>query len=621
MSLVKRRAAIVAAALVALLSLAAAVGAQEGTTAVRVAGSAIAAGMVDSAAFSAGVPVAIEANGTAAGLAALCASESDVALANRPITAQEEAACLASGVEFYELLLGHTAAAVITHSASPAPECLGAGQLSSIFAPSSAGQVTTWEAIASGSTDPLTIFLPGADSLPVALLDQVVSGVGIRTDATVLASDSDVIESVASTPGSVGVVTFAALADLPESVRSLELNTTAAGCTAATVAGFESRAYAMAAPLLAYVNSASETAAPLLPVLADMTEVAQVLQRVGPSATAVARNAAIVADSNTGREFTRYVVAFTIPSGVTGAVLVGGSSAALDLMTTLGTMIATEYQGLVITSTLLGQQAGLDSMCTGANDLAVAVGTATPEQLALCADNSVEPMAIPLGGRPVVVVANAADPALTCLTSDQLTAVFTTDAASWDVVDATLSATPITVLAPTNATGLGDLLVRLTAGPNALMRLDVIADNDPLYRAAAVANVAGAVTFMDWNDYKQVTANGQTGIQLVGIGADCVEPGEDAFIAGNYPLWEPLTLYANPARLAKPAVQSALWYLLSEENFALLGSANVYGLAFDSLNSLHDDLQDAFTAAQVAAEEAAAAQATAEATPEATQEG
>jgi len=614
MILVRRRAAIAAAAvLVTLLGLAAASAQDAGS--VRVAGSAIGAPLVEAVAADG---VTLNTTGTTAGIAAFCAGEADVTLANRPLTAAEEAACAAAGVEFYELLLGHTAAVVIANSASPAPECLDAEQLALVFAPSAAGAITTWQQVVPGAAaDPLSVIVPGGESLAVTLLDRAVDGDGLRADATTAADDAAVAEAVASTAGAIGVVNASTV--LPEGVRAIALNTTAGGCTAPDAAALEARTYQAGEPLLAYVNSANADAVALAGVLADSGTQAAEQGLIAPSDAVAARNAELLATSNTGREFSRYVTEFTIDPTLTGAVLIAGSPAGFDLLSSLSSAITAEYQGIILTNTLAGQTAGLSSLCSGAADVAAVVGQATDEQLAGCTAADIEPVVFPLGGRPVVLVANAANTSAQCLTTEQAAALFTTDAANWSDVDASFPATPVTVIGPSAANRLNDLLASLTGGPGALLRGDVVTNDDPLYRAAAVANVEGGVAFMSWREYQRVSTLGQTGIQLVSVdgGEGCVTPGEDTFEAGTYPLWQPLALYVNPASLGKPAVQATLWYLLSDDNFALLSSAELVGLPFEQLAPMRYQLQDAFTAAAQAAVEAAA-EATPETTPEAT---
>lgn len=625
MILITRRAAFAAAAvLVALSGLTAAAGAQDAGT-VRVDGSAIAAPMVEAVAAEANVPVTFDIAGTTAGVNALCAAVADIALTNRPLSATEESVCASAGVDFYELLLGHAAAAVIINSDSPGPQCLTSTQLNALFAPSASGQITTWQQVdPEADASALSVYLPAEDSLALVLIDQVVEGDGLRTDATSLASDAEVIARVAADQGAVGVIDFASIAGLPETVRVAMLNTTAAGCVAPVTEGFENRTYSAAQPLFAYVNASSEAALPLAAALAHSGEAAVSAGLAAPSTSAAELNASILADSNTGREFTRYITDFIIPEGASGPVVIAGSSAALDLTRNLTAALTAEFQGIVVTTTLQGQPAGISSLCSGAADIAFVSGEASPGLWAACSDNGVEPVVIPLGGRPVVLVANAANSDLACLTSAEIATAVTTDAASWDAVNSNFAPAPITLLAPVTGTSLSDLLVRLTAGPNGFLRADKLGYDDPLYRAAAVANVDGAITFMDWNDYLRVADAGQQGIQLVSVndGSDCITPGEAAFQAGAYPLSEALTLLANPSSLTKPGVQATLWYLLSDRNFNLLSGSNLFGLPFQELAPLRYNLQDAFTAAERAAAEAAAAaaQATPEATPEATAE-
>ncbi len=299
----------------------------------------------------------------------------------------------------------------------------------------------------------------------MALLDSVVEGDGLRADASSLASDADVIASVAAEAGAVGVIDYASVGTLPEGIKVLELNTSAAGCIAPSTDGFESRTYAAAAPLFAYVNSASEAAIPLAEALIRAADATATAGFAAPSEAAAAQNASILANSNTGREFTRYVTDFVIPEGANGSVLVAGSSAAIDLADLWSRAITSEFPGLILTSTLQGQPGGITSLCTGAADIAFISGEAGPDLWAACTDNGVEPTVIPLGGRPVVLVANEASEFLACLTPAEIAVALTTDATTWDQVNAEFSSTPVTVVSPTVGSSLSDLLVRLTATP------------------------------------------------------------------------------------------------------------------------------------------------------------
>ena len=68
--------------------------------------------------------------------------------------------------------------------------------------------------------------------------------------------------------------------------------------------------------------------------------------------------------------------------------------------------------------------------------------------------------------------------------------------------------------------------------------------------------------------------------------------------------------------MARQEVQSLLWYIASDDNYALLASNGFTGISFAALPDLRDRLQQDFVTA--ANEAAAAALRAAQATPEAT---
>ena len=155
------------------------------------------------------------------------------------------------------------------------------------------------------------------------------------------------------------------------------------------------------------------------------------------------------------------------------------------------------------------------------------------------------------------------------------------------------------------------------------LRDGINVNTDPLYRAAAVGNVEGALTFMTWAEYEKVVATNQANIQLVAVGdgSNCVQPSEAAIADGSYPLSQPLKLIVKESTLIRPDVQSLLWLLASDDRYTLIQNAGLAGLNFGDLPALRDRLQNAFNEAAMAAALAtpeATAQATEAATAEAT---
>jgi phosphate transport system substrate-binding protein len=184
---------------------------------------------------------------------------------------------------------------------------------------------------------------------------------------------------------------------------------------------------------------------------------------------------------------------------------------------------------------------------------------------------------------------------------------------NWSEVSADFPETAMTLFAPPRGDAGADILLTRPDGIVLPIRSEIQFDDDPLYRAAATANVEGAITYMDWFAYQDVLANEQANIQLVAVddGDGCVTPSLETFTDGTYPLARPLSLAINQASLAEPGAQSLLWYMFTDENYPLFEENNIVGVRFGQLAEIRETLRLGISEA-----EAAQAEATAEATAE-----
>jgi hypothetical protein len=177
--------------------------------------------------------------------------------------------------------------------------------------------------------------------------------------------------------------------------------------------------------------------------------------------------------------------------------------------------------------------------------------------------------------------------------------------------------TNMVLVAPEAGTSYSDMLLTPLEGPVIPIRLDVAENNaDPLYRAAAIANAEGSLTFMSWQEYQRVLNNNQTGIQLVSVKASdgdvCINPSIESITSGQYPYAVDSMLIVSQSRFASIEVQSFLWYLFSDGNFETFQQTGLVGPSFGELPTIRDELQTLFAEAQV---DTLASQ-TSEATPE-----
>jgi phosphate transport system substrate-binding protein len=600
--------------------------------AVTVVGSGVVAPLLQAFADASETDIPLELNiaGTNSGFETFCAGEAAITVSTRPISVDEEAACAANEVFYLELLAGVNAAAFVAHPGVEAAQCFTSLDLDLILPPSATGQITNWTQISPAYTDlPLSVFIPREDTPNFALVDALVEGVGLRTDAAQLADDAAIIDSVSQTPGALGLVSLPAAEAAGDAVKILLLDVgDAPRCEPPSARGVETRAYGLGERLFVYVNEGSlDQTRPLLDFISS-DEAAAVVAEAGftaPSEIAYTTNRDILANVTEGRQFSREVTAFEIPPQIIGQLNIGGAATAYSFIQAVTDNFVAIYPSVTLNRNIEGTPAGFRRLCNGEFDLALANRPPTEEEQGNCDANNIATVSFDLGRQAVVLVANDAADYLTCLTTDQLATIWRSSSSgtveSWDQVDESFPAGEMFLFAPTYGSPYADLLLITTTGGADPGRTDIELSDDPLYRAAATGNVETALAYMSYPDYLAVLENEQQNIQLVAVdgGDGCIEPSAEAIADGTYPLTQPLLIIANQVALNRIEVQSLLWTIFSDENYFLLEDAGLIGIDFAALPDLRDNLQDAFTAAAEAAVNAA--EATAEPTAEATAEG
>ncbi|NJL56460.1 hypothetical protein HC928_15745 [bacterium] len=113
----------------------------------RVVGSGIVAPVIEALAAASndtGEAITVDITGTANGFAAFCNGEAAATMANQPITAEQEAACVENNIPFDEYLLGHHIVTAIVNPDVSFATCLDITALRTVLAPSASGTVTDW---------------------------------------------------------------------------------------------------------------------------------------------------------------------------------------------------------------------------------------------------------------------------------------------------------------------------------------------------------------------------------------------------------------------------------------------------------------------------------------------
>lgn len=565
----------------------------------------------------------ISTSGTTAGFEQLCAGEVDIATANRAISVEETAICRENEVEFLELLVGYDILAVISNPADVFASCLTTEQLNSIFAPSATGVMTDWNQLNNEAATaenpglfpelPLTVIVPEDSTLTYAALDVIVSGVGFRSDATSTDFDT-ILETVRSTSGAISAIPLElALANPDILPISIQFPASQVGCLPPSVDFVEQGLYPVLTPLLVYVNeTAQETLGDFLTVLGGESSAESVVSMgFSPaSVTTYETNLAIIAGEQESRTTSSEEVSFDIPPVLTGAITVGGATTGFTLADIAATNLTTDQANLTITRDFSGEALGITAFCNGEMDILFVNGDGAIE----CEEDAPDALTISLSYQAIVLVGNAADDHTTCLTLEQIQTIWSSSSTEtvtqWSDIAESMPEQAMTLFGiRENSDVLTDIMLTpVDGGAVAPIRIDTEINFDPLYRAAAVANVEGALTYMKWSDYERVVESGQERIQLVLINADddCIQPSEETISSGEYPLSLQTSVVINKASLADIAVESYVWTMFADGSLSYFNSAGFVGIDADDMLVIRENLLVEFTAAALAAAEAEA---------------
>jgi phosphate transport system substrate-binding protein len=203
----------------------------------------------------ANVSVEVEISGTGGGFRRFCAGETDLQNASRPINAEEQAACAASGVKFDVFPVAIDGISITVNPQNTWAACLTVEQLRALWQPEP--KVHTWRDFDPAWPDvEIELYGPGPDSGTFDYFTEAIVGEAgaTRTDYVHSENDLDLVEGVASQHNALGYFGFTYYEGDAERLRPLAVDS-GSGCVEPTLQTIADGSYApLSRPLYLYVN-------------------------------------------------------------------------------------------------------------------------------------------------------------------------------------------------------------------------------------------------------------------------------------------------------------------------------------------------------------------------------
>ena len=589
---------------------------------VTIVGSAIGNALIESLAQgSTSDAIETRATGTTAGINQFCSGGIDVVSALRPMSAAEAADCIANEVQHNGFLIAHKIVAFAAYNAVPAT-CISRDQLEAFAKPSVSNQQLDWSGFADeDDSPPFTLSLPAANSLEYGIVDELVAGDGLRRDADIYSDPAEVILRLAETEGALAILPFSAELASNAEVKLLGFSgDDSAQCVEPSAESVESRRYTAARSIYVYVGreqlGANESLFDLLSGLIDEATGAAIVSAgyTAPSSERIATNAQLLANPTASAALGDGETDFEVPAGLSGEINISGAANAYQLLERVSDNLTSDNVQLLINIEAGDSDAAFTGLCSGEVNIAMVDMPIDAVASLACEDSEIVTLPLSIGTQATILLGNSADAFAQCLTLDQITTIWQTSASdgvtSWSDIDESLPAQEIVLFGLSSVDRNADMLLARPGQVTPPIRRDTERDFDPLYRAAAVGNVPGSLTYMSWQDYQKVLDNQQQNVKLVSVdaGSGCVSPSARTIADGSYALSRAANLIVNQDSLADVNIQSLLWSLYADGNWSMFVSNGFVGIDLADLSAHRRQLETQFRLAEasMAATEAAA---------------
>ena len=256
---------------------------------------------------------------------------------------------------------------------------------------------------------------------------------------------------------------------------------------------------------------------------------------------------------------------------LTGTFNGDGSSTVFPILEAVAEEFAAEHPEVSINVGESGTGGGFEKFCAGETDFSNASRPIKDEEAAACTKAGIEFTELLIASDGLSVVTNA-DTEVDCLTVEQLKSLFAAGSTvqRFSDLDPSLPDQKAVLFTPGADSGTYDFFLEEILGDDGKFRSDnVTTSEDDNVLVRGIEGTEGGIGFFGFAYYQE----NADGLNLVKVdsGDGCVEPSLDTVRDGSYaPLSRPLFVYVRNDRLAQPAMEEMLRFLLSEDGRGLI---------------------------------------------------
>jgi len=250
-------------------------------------------------------------------------------------------------------------------------------------------------------------------------------------------------------------------------------------------------------------------------------------------------------------------------SGLTGQILIDGSSTVAPLMTLVAEDYQSENSGVRVTVGTSGTGGGFEKFCAGEVDIANASREIKETEIEACQKAGIEFIEVIVANDALSVVVNTNNTWAECLTVDQVKKVWAPGGQGtvtrWNQVDPSFPDTPIGLYGAGTDSGTFDYFTKAINGEEGASRTDYNPSEDDNVTVKGVEGDEGALGYFGFS-YLEENLERVKAVKIDG-GKGCVEPSVAAVQDGTYtPLARPLYAYVSKAAGARPEVKAFFQY-------------------------------------------------------------